>query len=101
LKIKVIDSNSIKIKGNIKNLDHFDEIQESITSLISKKTEFINIDIIDSLSLPSSYVFFLLDIQKKYKLNIYLNINNQKLFDTLKRLGLDDRFFITLGRGDN
>lgn len=94
MKIKILNDNTIRIKGNIRTLEHFDDIKESILSTISHSTQAINIEIIKSFALPSSYIFLLLDLQQKYKIDINISVSDIRLYEILIKLNLENRFLI-------
>jgi len=94
LKIKIVGKDSLKIKGNIKNLHDFEEITEAIEKILTKKSKFLSIELVNSFSLPSSYIFYFLDLQKNRDIDIELKVSDNRLLRVLDKLKLNKHIHI-------
>ncbi len=92
MEIKVVEGNVIQINGNIKTQDDYVKIKETITLLKNKGIRELTLDIVDSFSMTSSVIGFLLKSIYQDKLGIKLIIGDERLFSLLNDLQLISLF---------
>jgi len=83
--------NIVTIDGNIKSVNDFQSIKESIDSTINKH-KYITINIIDSLSITSSVIGYLNKLVLNDGIDISMNIGNIQLIELLDDLNLSSTF---------
>ena len=84
-------TNTITLTGNIKTVNDFQDIKRSI-DLITKEYKDITLNIQDSLSITSSVIGYFNKIVLKDKINLNMNIGNEKLFNLINDLNLTSVF---------
>jgi len=84
-------TNTITLIGNIKTVNDFQDIKRSI-DLIVKEYKDITLNIQDSLSITSSVIGYFNKIVLKDKINLNMNIGNEKLFNLINDLNLTSVF---------
>jgi len=98
--VKII-GNKVKIVGNVKSLSHYDEIKNSVDTVISnrKKDKDVIVELVDSISLTSSVIgyFNFTKIVNKDGINLKVLVNDERLYELLNDLGLVSLFQV--GRG--
>jgi hypothetical protein len=84
-------SNVFTIKGNIKTVNNYQSIKNSMDTLASQhKNITVNID--SSLSITSSVIGYFNKLILKDKINIQMNIGNEQLIELLDDLNLSTVF---------
>ncbi len=84
-------SNQVTITGNIKTVMDFQELKSSV-DLLSSQHKSITINIVDSLSITSSVIGYFTKLVLKDKIDINMNIGNEKLLELLSELHLTTTF---------
>ena len=84
-------SNQVTITGNIKTVMDFQELKSSV-DLLSSQHKSITINIVDSLSITSSVIGYFTKLVLKDKVDINMNIGNEKLLELLSELHLTTTF---------
>ncbi len=84
-------SNTINITGNIKSINDFQNIKQSIDVLTTQYKHII-INIIDSLSITSSVIGYLNKLVLKDSIDIRMNVGNEQLLHLLDDLNLIQTF---------
>ena len=77
---------TVKIEGIVKSIVDSQNIQDALNALSPEN--HIVIDIVDSFSLTSTIIGFLLKKVNQDKFNIQLRIRNKRLWDLLEHLSL-------------
>lgn len=86
MEIKV-DGGSVKIFGNIKSIGDFQSIKSSI-DIVIQNHKYLNIEVIDSLSMTSSVIGYLNKLVQKDKIILTLKVGNTQLLELLDDLKL-------------
>ena len=79
--------NHVTIKGNIKSLQDYQKIKETLDNL-TKSYKQITIDVLDSISMTSSVIGYLNKLVMKDGIDLKLNVGNEKLIELLEDLNL-------------
>jgi len=79
--------NKLVVKGNIKSVEHYNDIKNNIDQII-RNQEHIIVELVDSISLTSSVIGYFTKIVNIDKINLKLYVNDEKLFELLDDLGL-------------
>jgi anti-anti-sigma regulatory factor len=88
MELKVIEGNTLQINGNIKTQDDYVKIKETITILKNKGVSEITLDIVDSFSMTSSVIGFLLKTIHQDKIKVNIIIGDERLYSLLNDLRL-------------
>lgn len=92
MNVKVVDGNTVEIKGNIKSLDDYNEIKRVTQELVSKGTTEMTINVIDSLSMVSSVIGYFIKLINIDKVDLHINVWDKRLYSLLDQLSLTDLF---------
>jgi hypothetical protein len=84
-------SNSIAISGNIKSINDFQQIKQSVDNVITQHKHVI-INIVDSLSITSSVIGYLNKLVLKDGIDIHMNVGNEQLLHLIDDLNLVSTF---------
>ena len=90
MEISTLD-NTVTIAGNIKTVNDFQEIKQSLDSLTARQKN-ITISIKESLSITSSVIGYFNKLVLKDKINIQMNIGNNQLLELFDELNLSSIF---------
>ena len=82
----------LTIQGNIKTVDDYMEIREAATRLVSSGTRTLHFRIEDSFSMPSAVIGFLVKLVNRDKVQVSMDIRDQRLFELLQELSLTGLF---------
>lgn len=80
------DSCDIKIEGVIKSVSDSQAIKDALNSCGDVK--FVNIDIIDSFSITSSVIGFLLKKKQGDNVNLTIKVNDARIYELFQSLNL-------------
>jgi len=86
-----IESSSITITGNIKSISDFQEIKQSVDSVIANNKSIV-LNIVDSLSITSSIIGYLNKLVLKDNIDIHMNVGDEQLLHLLDDLNLVSTF---------
>lgn len=86
-------ANSVTILGNIKSISDFQEIKNSLDSIIETYTD-ITIDIPESLSITSSVIGYFNKLVLKNNIDLHIKVSNPKLIELISDLNLTSVFNI-------
>ena len=86
-----VDSNRVKIEGNIKSNSDFQSVRNTIDGLISTHKTII-VDIKDSISFTSSIIGYFNKLILKDKIDMHINVGNAELYNLLDDLNLVSTF---------
>jgi len=92
MEIEAKNDSLIVIRGNIKSLDDYTEIKRVSQQLISGGASHITFDISESLSMVSSVIGHLIKMINVDKVNININVTDERLYSLLEQLNLVDLF---------
>jgi hypothetical protein len=84
-------SNSIAISGNIKSINDFQQIKQSVDNVITQHKHVI-INIVDSLSITSSVIGYLNKLVLKDGIDLHMNVGNEQLLHLIDDLNLVSTF---------
>ncbi|MCD8553015.1 hypothetical protein [Seleniivibrio sp.] len=94
MEIKIIDNHTVEILGNIKSLDHYNEIKMTIQQLISNGTKNLTVNVKDSLSMVSSVIGFFIKIINVDGVSLNVNVWDERLYALLDQLSLIELFHV-------
>jgi len=94
MEISIIDDNTIEIIGNIKSIEDYNNIKSVSQSLISKGTDTITYDVIDSFSMVSSVIGYFIKMVNMHKVQVRLNVHDERLYSLLDQLNLIQLFHV-------
>jgi hypothetical protein len=83
--------NHVTIKGNIKNINDFQDIKICLDEIKSQYSD-ITLSIVDSLSMTSSVIGYFNKLVLKDGINLSLQVGNVQLMDLLNDLNLASTF---------
>jgi len=92
MNIKAIDSNTIEINGNIKSLEDYNEIKRLSQVMVSNGVTEITFNILDSLSMVSSVIGYLIKLINVDKVELHVNVWDDRLYNLLDQLNLVSLF---------
>ena len=82
------DNSLLTIKGNIKSVSDYTEIQGHLQSAIANGSDSITIKVVDSISITSSVIGIFLKVIKKDGIALSVQVGNKHLYDLLNELNL-------------
>jgi len=82
-----IQDNRLVITGNVKSIQDSEEIKRALQD-IAKDHISIELILLDSISLTSSVIGFLVKLAQKDRKNILLKVADNQLYDLLQDLNL-------------
>jgi hypothetical protein len=88
-----IQSNVVNIRGNIKTMQDYQQIKESLDTL-SKTQKTIIINMLDSISITSSVIGYLNKLVLKDKINLSINVSSSTLKELFDDLNLTSLFHV-------
>jgi hypothetical protein len=91
MEIQVIDKNIFKVKGIIKTMKDVEKIKEAIEKYSNKDSSII-LKIIDSFTIPSTVISYLIKLHELEKKDIIIEIKDKGLYELLQDLELDKSF---------
>ncbi|MGE4318114.1 MAG: hypothetical protein AB7E96_04320 [Deferribacterales bacterium] len=94
MEIKVIDNHTVEIHGNIKSLDNYNEIKQTIQQLVSGGARNLTLNVRDSLSMVSSVIGFLIKIINVDGVALNVNVWDERLYALLDQLSLVELFHV-------
>jgi hypothetical protein len=84
-------SNTVTITGNIKTVSDFQQIKQTLDSIVSAHKTVI-LKITDSLSMTSSVIGYFNKLVLKDNIDIQMKIGNEQLLELLNDLNLTSTF---------
>ncbi|QWR78398.1 hypothetical protein [Candidatus Magnetomonas plexicatena] len=90
MEIQVISDSELAVTGHIKTIDDYLKIKGSLSGLLEKGINSLSIKVIDSVSIPSSLIGYLLKIVLENKKEIRILVKDERLFGLLETLNLVD-----------
>jgi Mg/Co/Ni transporter MgtE len=91
MEIQVIDKNIFEVKGIIKTMKDVEKIKEAIEKYSNKDSSII-LKIIDSFTIPSTVISYLIKLHELEKKDIIIEIKDKNLYELLQDLELDKSF---------
>ncbi len=88
MEAKVTGASEITITGNIQSIEDYQEIKDTVRSVLSKGAAQITIKIPDSLSMPSSVIGFLLKLVHVDNVGITMLVKDDRLYNLMEILNL-------------
>ena len=86
-----VSANKVLITGNIKTVNDYQQIKESLDNLIQNHKHIV-IKIEDSISITSSVIGYLNKLVLKDKIDIEIKVGNAKLMELFEDLNLVSLF---------
>lgn len=85
-------NSEVVITGNIKSVDDSVKIKETINGMMAQGCGSIQLRIVDSLSLTSTAIGFLMKLVHQDKLQLTVNVGDRRLYTLLEDLCLLEKF---------
>jgi hypothetical protein len=82
----------ITISGNIKTLDDYQAIRDMATKILSAGGTSLSLQILDSFSMPSAVIGFLVKLIHKEKVRVSMEVGDKRLLELLDELHLVELF---------
>jgi len=98
MEIKIIGSNVVEITGNIKSLEDYAEIKNTIMHVIGGGHNNITINVKDSLSMVSSVIGYFIKVINIDKVELQVNVWDERLYNLLDQLSLVGLFKVKLNK---
>jgi len=92
IKVEVENNNTLKITGDVKNIDDYQLIKENAIKLRDKGAKSLTIIFADSSSITSSVIGFFLKLVQKDGVNLDVKVGQDSLLSLMKTLSLDNIF---------
>jgi len=87
----VVDNAYVRISGNIKSINDYQQIKNAFDSLTSKEKQ-IRMDIVDSISMTSSVIGYFNKLVLKDDVTINMGIGSDLLMELIEDLNLKALF---------
>jgi len=87
----VVDNAYVRISGNIKSINDYQQIKNAFDSLTSKEKQ-IRMDIVDSISMTSSVIGYFNKLVLKDDVTINMGIGSDLLMELIEDLNLKTLF---------
>ena len=95
MEIHIIDDHTIEIMGNIKSLDDYNEIKRVTQKLVVDGCTHMTINVKESLSMVSSVIGYLIKLINMDRVNLHVNVWDDRLYNLLDQLNLVMTFNVT------
>jgi len=79
---------TLDITGNIKTMQDFESIKDEVNAILSTGVKEVKINIIDSISITSSVIGYLVKIVKLNDIRLIVNVKDEDLYELLSDLDL-------------
>ncbi|MBF0328058.1 MAG: hypothetical protein HQL10_02780 [Nitrospirae bacterium] len=94
MELKETGQSEITILGNIRNIEDYLAIKKMIITMIDKGEKNITIKVIESMTMNSSIIGFMLKVVFEEKIILNLRVKNDILYNLLKTLNLVKPFHV-------
>lgn len=88
MEIRQPNENTIEIVGNVKTIEDYEQIKEVIDSMVNNGIKDINFKLLDSFSLTSSVIGYLIKIINLEGVRLTTYISDERLMKLLNSLNL-------------
>lgn len=85
----------VTIDGNIKTIGDYNSIRSTIQGIVDGGSKSISLNIVNSISLTSSIIGYLLKLAKKDGIRISTKVGDSRLHELLSELNLIEVFNVT------
>jgi|Wag4MinimDraft_13_1082653.scaffolds.fasta_scaffold01477_2 ABC-type transporter Mla MlaB component len=92
IKVELENSNTLKITGDVKNIDDYQLLKENAIELRDKGVQSLTIIFADSSSITSSVIGFLLKLVQKDGVNLNIKVAKDSLYSLMETLSLNSIF---------
>lgn len=90
--ISVQGGNVLIVNGNIASLDDYVTIRDGINSILDNGAKSVTIRIVDSKTIMSSLIGFLMKLVNHDKISINMEVSSQELYKSLSTMKLIEVF---------
>ncbi|MCA1932668.1 MAG: hypothetical protein LDL13_03730 [Calditerrivibrio sp.] len=90
--VSIQGENVLVINGNIASLDDYVTIRDGINSVLDRGVKSVTIKIVDSKTIMSSLIGFLMKLVNHDKVSINLEVSSQELYKSLSTMKLIEVF---------
>ncbi len=88
MEIRQPNENTIELIGNVKTIEDYEQIKEVIDSMVNNGIKDINFKLLDSFSLTSSVIGYLIKIINLEGVRLTTYISDERLMKLLNSLNL-------------
>lgn len=88
--------NEVIITGNIKSVEDSIQIKTTINELLARGSRSIHLKIMDSLSMTSTMIGFLMKVVHQEKVHLLITVGDSRLYSLLEELSLVQQFNVHL-----
>lgn len=88
--------NEIIITGNIKSVEDSIQIKTTINELLARGSRSIHLKVMDSLSMTSTMIGFLMKVVHQEKVHLLITVGDSRLYSLLEELNLVQQFNVRL-----
>lgn len=88
--------NEVIITGNIKSGEDSIQIKTTINELLARGSRSIHLKIMDSLSMTSTMIGFLMKVVHQEKVHLLITVGDSRLYSLLEELSLVQQFNVHL-----
>lgn len=94
--IELKSDNEVIITGNIKSVEDSIQIKTTINELLARGSRSIHLKIMDSLSMTSTMIGFLMKVVHQEKVHLLITVGDSRLYSLLEELSLVQQFNVHL-----
>lgn len=98
MQIEDMGNNELIITGNIKSVEDSIELKNTINNLVVKGSNYIQLNIKDSLSMTSTVIGFLMKLVHHEKVKLSIVVGDKRLYNLLEELSLLQQFNVRLAK---
>lgn len=92
MNVKIVDSHTVDIFGNIKSLEDYNEIKRVTQHLAGQGAREMTINVRESLSMVSSVIGYFIKLINIDGVKVHINVWDERLYALLDQLSLVDLF---------
>lgn len=92
MEVKKPNENTLEIIGNIKSIDDYSRIKSEIDVIVNAGQKEIHLKLLDSFSLTSSVIGYLIKTINLNKITLHTYVNDERLDKLLASLNLSTMF---------
>jgi len=96
MEINIKNDSTVEIVGNIKSLEHYNMIKQTMQQLVSKGSKHITVNVVDSLSMVSSVIGYFIKLKNLEGVDLHVNVSDERLYNLLDQLSLLSVFKVKL-----
>jgi hypothetical protein len=94
--LELKNDNEVIITGNIKSVEDSLLVKNTISDILTRGSRSIHLKIMDSLSMTSTMIGFLMKIVHQEKIHLLITVGDSRLYSLLEELNLVQQFNVHL-----